>query len=188
MSASNTHPPVTEAVDVPPDVLEQRVYASLTGAGADAASASACTRALMHASRLGVDSHGVRLTMHYCRMLKTGRLNPRPTLSVRRTGPAAAMLDADNGLAHGAAYAAMEVACDMARTAGVGACGVVNSSHLGPAGAYALAGAEAGMITFATTNADRLVVPHDGMQCFHGTNPRAVQTALICRSTCATAG
>jgi ureidoglycolate dehydrogenase (NAD+) len=174
MSASkNPTDAAPEMVDVHPDLLRQRVYESLRAAGADDASAATCTRALMHASSLGIDSHGVRLAMHYCRMFKTGRLNPCPRFSVTRTGPGAAMLDADNGLGQGAAYAAMEVAVDLARTAGIAACGVVRSSHLGPAGAYALAGAEAGMIAFATTNADKLVGLHDGTQCFHGTNPLA---------------
>ena len=157
----------------PPELVQERVAAALTAAGADDASAAATTRALLHASRLGIDSHGVRLTSHYARMMQTGRVNPRPKHAVTRTGPAAAMLDADDGLGHGAAYAAMELACDMARSAGVAAVGVVRSSHFGAAGAYALAGAEAGLIAISLTNADSLVGLHSGTRAFHGTNPIA---------------
>jgi ureidoglycolate dehydrogenase (NAD+) len=155
-------------------VLRERVLAALTAAGADDASAQACTRALMHASRVGCDSHGVRLAAHYAAMMRSGRVNPRPRRQVRRTGVATAMLDADHGLGHAAAYAAMELACELAQSAGTGAVGVSRSSHFGAAGAYAVAGAAADCIALATTNADSLVTLHGGARAFHGTNPLAV--------------
>jgi LDH2 family malate/lactate/ureidoglycolate dehydrogenase len=164
---------IAETIRVAPDLLETRVLAALTAAGADQASAKATTRALMHASRLGIDSHGVRLTPHYARMMRTGRVNPTPRHDVKRTGWAVAMLDADNGLGHGAAYAAMDLACELAQSAGIGAVGVVRSSHFGAAGAYAFAGAEAGAIAISVTNADSLVGMHHGRRAFHGTNPIA---------------
>ncbi|MET0527554.1 MAG: Ldh family oxidoreductase, partial [Microvirga sp.] len=142
-------------------------------AGADEPTARAATRAMMHASRLGVDSHGVRLTSHYGRELRAGRINPRPSVQTRRTAPAAAILDADEGLGHASAYAGMELACELARDVGVAAVGVVRSSHYGAAGAYALAGAEAGLIALSVTNSDAVVVLHGGAERFHGTNPIA---------------
>ena len=83
------------------------------------------------------------------------------------------MVDGDDGLGHHAAYRAMAEAVALAREAGIGAVGVVRSSHFGAAGAYARAGGEAGMVAFATTNADRLVALHGGASPFHGTNPLA---------------
>jgi LDH2 family malate/lactate/ureidoglycolate dehydrogenase len=154
-------------------ILRERVRAALDAAGADAPSAEACTRALLHASRLGIDSHGVRLTAHYVAMMRSGRVNPRPQRRVRTTGCATAMVDADDGLGHASAYAAMEIACELARAAGVGAVGVTRSSHFGAAGAYALAGAERGLIALATTNTDSLVALHGAKDPFHGTNPMA---------------
>src|SRR5215212_11143527 len=129
---------------------------------------------MMHASRLGIDSHGVRLAAHYAKVLQTGRVNPHPNMQVKRTGPATAILDADDGLGHHAAYTAMELAAEIAREAGVGVVGVVRSSHYGAAGAYALAGAEAGLIALSVTNADSVVALHGGAERFHGTNPIAV--------------
>lgn len=158
---------------VPDAALEARVLAVLREGGADAPSAEAATRALMHASRHGVDSHGVRLAPHYARVLRGGRVNGRPRLTERSTGPASALLDADNGLGHPAAYAAMRLACDMARRCGVGAVGVHRSSHFGAAGAYALAAAEAGLVGICTSNADSIVALHGGAAPFHGTNPIA---------------
>ncbi len=165
---------MAELIAVGESVLRERVLGALTAAGADETSAQACTRALMHASRVGCDSHGVRLAAHYAAMMRCGRVNPRPRRQVRRTGVATAMLDADHGLGHASAYAAMALACELAQSAGTGAVGVIRSSHFGAAGAYAVAGAAAGCVALATTNADSLVTLHGGARAFHGTNPLAV--------------
>lgn len=154
-------------------LLKTRVYELLSEAGADDASAAAATRAMLHASQLGIDSHGVRLAAFYAEALRSGQVNGKPHITVSRTAAASAMVDADHGLGHAAAYKAMEVACDLARECGVGAVGIARSSHYGAAGAYALAGAEGGFVSIATTNADSLVALHDGAAPFHGTNPIA---------------
>ena len=61
----------------------------------------------------------------------------------------------------------------LAQTMGLGAVAIRNSSHFGPAGAYALAAAEAGCIGMTICNTDSLVRLHDGAAGFHGTNPIA---------------
>jgi ureidoglycolate dehydrogenase (NAD+) len=153
--------------------VREKVEARLSAVGTSAESRAAAIRAMIHASLVGVDSHGVRLTAHYCRMLEGGRLNKTPQLKVEKRGAGSAMVDGDDGLGHYATYKAVEVGMELAREAGVGAVGIRHSSHLGAAGAYALAGAEAGFVTFATTNTDSIVALHDGAQKFHGTNPLA---------------
>ncbi|WP_245410888.1 Ldh family oxidoreductase [Microvirga flavescens] len=155
-------------------LLEARAFEALTGAGANKESARAATRAMLHASSIGVDSHGFRLTEFYADSLRSGQINGTPSLKIKRTAAASATLDADNGLGHRAAYAGMELACEIARESGVGAVGIAHSTHYGAAGAYALAGAEAGFIAITTTNADSLVALHGGTIRFHGTNPIAV--------------
>lgn len=154
-------------------LLAERVDQRLAEAGASPASRSAAAKAMLHASLVGIDSHGVRLTEHYCRMLGGGRLSKDPQLGVDKRGAGSAMVNGDDGLGHYAAYKAVEVGMELAREAGVGAVGIKNSSHLGAAGAYALAGAEQGFIAFATTNTDSMVALFDGAQKFHGTNPLA---------------
>lgn len=154
-------------------LLEQKVASALRAAGASEASLTAATKAMLHASLVGVDSHGVRLTEHYCNMLAGGRLNKDPQLTVDIRAAGSAMVDGDDGLGHYAAYKAVEVGIELAQQAGVGAVGIAHSSHLGAAGAYALAGAERGFVTFATTNTDSMVALFDGASRFHGTNPLA---------------
>lgn len=147
--------------------------AVLRAAGTDEATADAATRAMMHGSRLGVDSHGVRLLDHYVRAIAGGRVKARPQPRIVSQTGAAATLDADDG--HGAlgAYRAMEHAVSLARRFGIGAVAVRNSSHFGPAGAFALAAAEAGLAGLAFCNSDSFVRLHDGAARFHGTNPIA---------------
>ena len=130
-------------------ILEARVLAALRDAGADEETARAATRAMLHASRVGIDSHGARLTAHYAKVLRGGRVNPNPAMKTHRTAAGTALLDVDDGLSHAAAYAAMDLACSMAREAGIAAVGVIRSSHYGAAGAYALAGSETGMMAMS---------------------------------------
>ena len=158
---------------VEPATLNAFVSRVLTAAGADEATVDSATRAMMHGSLFGIDSHGVRLLDHYVSVMLGGRVALRPRLRFVVDLPAIAVLDA--GHAHGAraTYAAMDKAIEMARSSGMGAVSIRNSSHFGPAGAYALAAAEAGMIGFATCNSDAFVRLHDGAERFHGTNPLA---------------
>lgn len=129
---------------------------------------------MLHASRAGVDSHGVRLAPHYADLLRSGHLNALPNRKIRRTGPATAIIDADHGLAHPASFLAMQEAVNLAGDAGVGAVGVVNSTHFGAAGAYALEAAYNDMIGISTCNSGSLVSLFLGKVPFHGTNPIAV--------------
>ena len=166
-------PPDPASRRVSLDALDRFSRAALLAAGADAATADAATRAMLHGSRLGVDSHGIRLLGHYATVLTTGRVNPRPNIRITSKFAAIAALDGDH--AHGAlaTYRAMEHAVELAQTLGLGAVAIRNSSHFGPAGAYALAAAEAGCIGLTICNTDSLVRLHDGAAGFHGTNPIA---------------
>lgn len=158
--------------------LERFCREVLTAAGADGESADAATRAMLHASRLGIDSHGVRLLQHYVTAMTRGRVNPAPRLTFQATAGAVATLDADDAHGARATYAAMAHATDLASSQGIGAVGIRRSSHFGPAGAYALAAAEAGLIGIAVCNSDSFVRLHDGAARFHGTNPIACAVPL----------
>ena len=173
MSASRPAAAPSVAASAGLAALEEFCRAVLAAAGADAETAQAATRAMLHGSRLGIDSHGVRLLDHYVRALEGGRVNPRPRMTWHGAFGAVAALDADHGHGALAAYRAMEHATDLAGRHGIAAVGIRNSSHFGPAGAYALAAAEAGCIGLAFCNADSFVRLHDGAQRFHGTNPIA---------------
>ncbi len=157
----------------PAAILVERSRRKLEGAGTGADAAASAVRAMLHASRHGIDSHGFRLTGTYCRMIESKQVKPDAVMAVSRTGPATAIIDAGHGLGHLPSYSAMGLACEMAKKAGIGAVGVFASSHNGAAGAYALAGAEAGFIAISSTNAGSAVALHGSKEPFHGTNPIA---------------
>lgn len=145
----------------------------LRAAGADQASTAGCVRAMMHASRLGVDTHGIRLLAFYVKCLHSGLVKGAPVVTERVLRAAAGEVDADNGLAHAATFRAVELACDLAGRSGIGLVGVVHSTHFGAAGAYALAAAERGYHGLVVCNSAPFVVPFDAAKALHGTNPIA---------------
>ena len=158
---------------VPVAALDRFCRDVLLKIGADQVTAEAVTRAVMHGSRLGIDSHGVRLLDHYVTVLTKGRVNPRPRMRIIGGKGAVSSLDADNGHGAPATYMAMDHAVDVARHLGLGAVAVRDSSHFGPAGAYAVAAARSGFIGLVMCNSDSFVRLHDGATRFHGTNPIA---------------
>ena len=139
--------------------------------GADDQTAEAATRAMMHGSVHGVDSHGVRLLDHYVRAFRGGRVNKSPKIKLEQVRPGTALLDADNAHGARATFVAMDHACDLAEESGIAAVGIRNSSHFGPAGAYTMAGVARGMIALTFCNSDSFVRLHDGAARLHGTNP-----------------
>lgn len=154
--------------------LAEACQAKLVAAGARPEDASQTVRAMMHASRLGTDSHGVRLIGYYVDMLKRGGVNTQPQRTFTQTAPATGRLDADFGLAHAASYEAMDEAITLARHAGIGAVTVHHSTHYGAGGAYALAAAEQGFVSLVLSNSDPAVALSGGRAPFHGTNPIAM--------------
>ncbi|MGO2242217.1 MAG: Ldh family oxidoreductase [Halomonas sp.] len=154
--------------------LARFIQATLAAVGANQASAQAVSRALVTASRMGTDSHGLRLLPHYVQALQGGRIKGAPNMVFQRRLAATGCLNADDGLGHLAGYTAMEHATAMADEVGMGAVAVGNSSHFGAAGCYALAAAERGYLGMAFCNSDPFVLLHDGAKPFHGTNPIAL--------------
>jgi LDH2 family malate/lactate/ureidoglycolate dehydrogenase len=165
-----TTPPDTPARIAAPE-LETFIATALRAAGVRDDQAAAVAEALTETSLRGVDSHGARLLLHYATVARTGRINPNPVPALDRTGPATAILDADDGFGHWAGFRAIDAAIDIAKASGAAAVAVVNSSHFGAAGCYPLRAADAGYVAFAFANADSGVLAHDGTQSFHGTNP-----------------
>ncbi|MGM0639281.1 MAG: Ldh family oxidoreductase, partial [Pseudomonadota bacterium] len=111
-------------VRVAVDDLDRFMVEVLGRAGANAASSSAVTRALVTASRMGTDSHGLRLLPHYVSALQGGRIQGSPEMRFTRRLPATGYLDAGDGFGHLAGYTAMAHAVDMAEEVGMGAVAV----------------------------------------------------------------
>ena len=140
----------------------------------DARSSDAATRAMLHGSLHGVDSHGIRLLAHYVQSFEGGRLNKQPKVEIHQQRTGTTVLNADN--AHGAVgtYAAIDHGIKIAKDTGIAAVAIQNTSHFGPAGAFSKVAADSGMIGLVFGNSDSFVSLFDGAEAFHGTNPISV--------------
>ncbi len=136
------------------DAVRAFLRAALVAAGTAEDAAAAVVDALTEASLRGVDSHGIRLLVHYVRVIQSGRINPAPCLSFRPTGPATGIVNGDNGFGHFASFFAVDRALELAGETGIAAVAVTHSSHFGAAGCYVLRSAEAGLIGLGTFNSD----------------------------------
>ena len=155
------------------DQIQKFAVNVLVAAGTNADAAQSVANALTETSLRGVDSHGIRLLLHYVKVAQGGRINPNPRLTFTRTSAGTGIVDGDNGFGHHASYFAMNQAVVVARESGVGGVSVVNSSHFGAAGCYVVRAAEQGFAAFGFSNSDSFVLAHDGLRSFHGTNPIA---------------
>lgn len=153
------------------DDIERFITSCLSKAGADQNSAQVVSKSLVETSLRGVDSHGIRLLPHYVKTLEGGRVNGHPKIKFSSLAMSTGTVDADNGFGQVAGLRAIDEAIKIADKTGIAAVTVVNSSHFGAAGSFTLAAAERGFMGVAVCNSDALVVAHDGIDPFHGTNP-----------------
>jgi ureidoglycolate dehydrogenase (NAD+) len=156
-----------------PKVVEEFATVALIASGTQGEVARSVALALTETSVRGVDSHGIRLLLHYAKVVKTGRINREPRISIKQTGRGTAIVDADNGFGHHASFFAIDRILELAQETGIAAVAVINSSHFGAAGCYVLRAAEKGYVALGVCNSDSFVLLHNGLHPFHGTNPLA---------------
>ena len=160
-----------DATPVPAETLRTWATGCFTAAGMTHDDAALLADSLVQTSLWGIDSHGVALLPHYLNRLTNGTIRPRPNMQTERSGPATALVHADQGHGIVVAHHAMAEAVRIAREQGVGAVGVKNASHCGAIGLYTRAAARHGCVSFAFTHANSVAVPHGGQRAFLGTNP-----------------
>jgi LDH2 family malate/lactate/ureidoglycolate dehydrogenase len=125
---------------------------------------------------LGFDTFAARSLGHVLERLRTGGLNPRPTIRlVREEGPLA-LMDGDSGIGQLVGVHAMEYCLHLAETHGLGLVGVRQSSSLGAMAYYATMAVSHECIGFAATNTELRIgmPPWGGVTPTLGNNPFAV--------------
>lgn len=144
---------------------------ALAQLGVPSQQASLVANSLVQTSLWGIDSHGIARLPHYLSRLKNGTIKAKPDLKFENTASAVGNLNGDHGLGIVVCEKAMQHAIALARESGVGVVGVNHSTHCGAIGLYTRQAVREGMIGFALTHSDALVVPHLGNKPFFGTNP-----------------
>ena len=125
---------------------------------------------------LGFDAFAARSLGHVVERLRSGGLNPHPTIRVVREDGPLALMDGDGGVGQLVGVRAMEHCLDLAKTHGLGLVGVRRSSSLGAMAYYAMMALSRDYIGFAATNTELRIgmPPWGGMAPTLGNNPFAV--------------
>src|SRR5712691_4505646 len=159
---------------IPPEQLfdfSVRVFGHLGVPEADARTAATVLQA---ADLRGIESHGVARLHSYFDMLRLGRIEPRPNVTIVRESPSTATVDGGNGLGLVVGPKANAIAMAKALAVGSGCVSVRNTNHYGIAGYYVLEALERDLIGWAMTNTTKLVTPLWGAERMLGTNPIAI--------------
>lgn len=118
----------------------------------------------------GIDTHGLNRVPVYINAIQKGRISARPKVSVSGKG-SVIRVDADNGMGHLAARAALDHGIGAAKENGIGVVYVQHSNHFGAAYEYCRQAAEQNVASFVFTNAPIAVAPFGGRSPYFGTNP-----------------
>jgi L-2-hydroxycarboxylate dehydrogenase (NAD+) len=137
--------------------------------------ASTTARRLVEADVRGRTGHGLIRVTSYVNRIRSGGIDPRPTITIRRETPVTAQVDGGNGLGQVVMTRAAEVAIEKAAGQGLAWVGTVNSNHAGAAGLYVEMAADRGLIGvyLAVANANGMP-PAGGTNPLLGTNPLAI--------------
>ena len=161
------------------------VATALQAAGANPVMAQATARALVLAEAQGLVSHGLSRVGQYSGHLRHGRVNGAAVPAVATSKSAAAVVDAQEGLAFAACELAVTDAITRAREFGISVVGVINSHHCGVLVDHLRAAGAAGMVGLGFANSPSAMPAAGGRHPVFGTNPVAAifprrgETALM---------
>ena len=159
------------AKSIPADALEQWARGLFGSLGVSSDSAAATAESLVDADLRGIGTHGVVRIPIYVKRLTLGLIKKDPIAHFSAAGSAADRMDGDNGLGQWVGLNAINRACDLAETSGIGMVLATHSNHFGTAGWFARKAAERGFAALIWSQGESLVVPFGGTARFFGTNP-----------------
>lgn len=158
---------------IPADVLQHFMHDVFVKLGVPEEDANICAEILIASDLRGIESHGIQRMRMYFDRIRQGMQLPKTELEIVRESPTTAVIDGHHGMGQVIGYRSMQMAIEKARTYGMGAVAVRNSSHFGIAGYYPTMAAKAGMIGMTVTNARPSIAPTFGVRPMLGTNPIA---------------
>lgn len=154
--------------------LEAYVVEVVSKLGLSSGHSNDVAERLVKAHLRGFDTHGLPCLFGYVEALDEGRINPKPLLSVEKSGLCTQKLDGDNGLGQVAGTQAMKMCLDSATATGIGCVAVKRSNHFGAASTYSLLALEQNCIGIVMSNAASVTAPFGAAEPLLGTNPMSV--------------
>ena len=163
--------PPQDGIPVPPDALRTLVHDIGRKAGMPEDQATLLATLLVSNDLRGVFSHGSRQISDYARLLRDGKLNPRPEVKVLDDSPATLLVDGDAGLGYFPCWHAAHALVEKARTLGVGVAVTKHHGHFGAAGLYTRVAVNAGLIGYDTSGHQLKLAPGQGQIAAAGGSP-----------------
>ena len=160
-----------DGVPVAPEALRTLVDDLATAAGMVPAKAGLLADLLVQNDLRGVFSHGSRQIATYARLMRDGKLNPRPEVAVVDESPATMLLDGDAGLGYFPCWQAAQSLVEKARQVGVGVAVTRHHGHFGAASLYTRVAAGAGLIGYDTSGHQLLLKPGQPLLAAAGGSP-----------------
>ena len=137
--------------------------------------AAICADVLMESDRRGIESHGCnRFKPIYIDRINAGIQKPVTDFEILKDTPTTLVADAHDGMGMVASHKAMTAIIEKAKTYGMAAAAIRNSTHYGIAGYWATMATKAGMIGITGTNARPSIAPTFGVENMLGTNPLTI--------------
>ncbi|MCY3866381.1 MAG: Ldh family oxidoreductase [Chloroflexi bacterium] len=158
-------------VDV--DALDAFARRAFLAMGLSQREAEICAAGLMGSELRCLPGQGqgvARLSGYYDR-ISSGLYQPGAEITIIKESPALALIDANMVMGSVVGQEAMDIAVDKAKTCGIGAAFVYNSTHFGSSGFHARRALERKCIGIAITNAGAEMAPWGGREARVGTNP-----------------
>lgn len=121
----------------------------------------------------GVATHGVMRLPAYIRRLEEGWMRPKMKLETLRSKGATSFINACGSMGQIVAHHAMGLASKLAAEHGVGWVNVIDSSHFGTAGLFAMRALENNFIGYLCSNSAPQMAPYGGREKIIGNNPLA---------------
>jgi L-2-hydroxycarboxylate dehydrogenase (NAD+) len=160
-----------DAVRVRPERLREVVRTLAGKAGMGAEQATLLAELLVQNDLRGVFSHGSRQIKDYARLLRDGRLNPRPVAMVLRESAVTMLVDGDAGLGYFPCWQMAHALVEKAREHGVAVGVTRHHGHFGAAGLYTRVAVAAGLIGYDTSGHQLLLKPNQPLLNAAGGSP-----------------
>ena len=154
--------------------MKKFVKAIYMSAGASDERADLIADTLVQSDLWGHQSHGVLRTSWYYKRIQNKVMFPNAMPTIFNDKGSVVSMDGNAAMGQAVSKIAMEEAIVRAKKFGIAIVTVKNSNHFGPAQYYSRMAANAGCITFMTSNGGPAMPPWGGMQKMIGTNPWSI--------------
>ena len=132
------------------------------------------TDVLLLSDLYGIESHGMQRLVRYHKGIEKGLIKVDAKPETVFETPVSAVIEGHDGMGQLISIHAMNMAIEKAKKSGMAIVSVRNSNHFGIAGYYAKMACDAGLVGFAMTNSEAIMVPTFSRLAMLGSNPIAI--------------